>query len=266
MAGPPYMPLYVGDYLADTTHLTVTEHGAYLLLIMSLWRNETLPNNDKILARHARCTMAQWSRMKPTIMPFFEDRDGRIFHGRILHDLTAARVAVERQAHRSSNGGKATSLKYKRRIPPAAAPQARQSNSTSSTVSIDTVEGEPFRCAGRRAPLDWMPSEDDNEILRSEGIGDFNRPSALARFKDHEFTNAKSDWSAAYRNWIRKDAEDAKRNRPANGHDQRKQAAMDVLTERGNVSGEDPKRITDQKRSSCSSGDAIIHYQRQQTR
>ena len=61
MSAPPFMPLYVGDYLADTTHLTCTEHGAYMLLLMSMWRNGgSLPSDDKSLARHARCTKGQW--------------------------------------------------------------------------------------------------------------------------------------------------------------------------------------------------------------
>ena len=33
MSAPPFMPLYVGDYLADTTHLTCTEHGLSLIHI-----------------------------------------------------------------------------------------------------------------------------------------------------------------------------------------------------------------------------------------
>ena len=71
-SAPPYMPLYVGDYLGDTTHLTTAEHGAYLLLLMAMWRaGGRLPADDARLARFARLQLKTWLRLKPIVMPFF---------------------------------------------------------------------------------------------------------------------------------------------------------------------------------------------------
>jgi uncharacterized protein YdaU (DUF1376 family) len=41
------------------------EHGAYMLLLMAMWRSGgTLPKNDKRLARFAKLTTPQWNRIK----------------------------------------------------------------------------------------------------------------------------------------------------------------------------------------------------------
>jgi uncharacterized protein YdaU (DUF1376 family) len=97
MAALPYMPLYVADYLADTSHLTTAEHGAYLLLIMNYWqRGGSLPGDDVRLARIARVSLKVWAEMKPTMAEFFKDSNGQWIHYRIEKELELVRVKSEK--------------------------------------------------------------------------------------------------------------------------------------------------------------------------
>jgi uncharacterized protein YdaU (DUF1376 family) len=71
MSKYPSMPLFIDAYLADTTHLTAEEHGAYLLLLMAMWRrNGSVPNDDHDLARICCVAPKRWSRVKQRLMPF----------------------------------------------------------------------------------------------------------------------------------------------------------------------------------------------------
>jgi hypothetical protein len=75
------MPLYVADYLADTTHLSTEAHGAYILLLMVMWKSGgELPNEDKALARIVRATPAKWQKMKAEILGFFVVVEGNLYH------------------------------------------------------------------------------------------------------------------------------------------------------------------------------------------
>jgi uncharacterized protein YdaU (DUF1376 family) len=99
MSALPYIPLFVADYLADTSHLSTTEHGAYLLLIMNYWqRGSALPAGDGQLCRIARLTAKEWAAVKPSIAPFFEDVDGEWRHGRIEAELAKVRSKSETRA------------------------------------------------------------------------------------------------------------------------------------------------------------------------
>jgi uncharacterized protein YdaU (DUF1376 family) len=69
----PWMPLYIADYLKDTTHLGALESGAYLHLIMDYWTNGGLPDDERQLARIAKLTEKEWKACRTTLQAFFHD-------------------------------------------------------------------------------------------------------------------------------------------------------------------------------------------------
>ena len=104
----PYIPLYVGDYLADTTHLTRSEHGAYLLLLMAMWRaGGRLPSDDGRLARLAMCSPDEWADMRSVILEFFKRRGGHIYSPRLQKEL----AKYENRIERAKKGGKCGAAK-----------------------------------------------------------------------------------------------------------------------------------------------------------
>ena len=88
----PYLPLYISDYQADTSHLTTLEHGAYLLLIMNYWqRGQPLPDDDRKLARIAGVGPREWKRIRGTISEFFRVDCNNWFHSRLESELSKLR-------------------------------------------------------------------------------------------------------------------------------------------------------------------------------
>ena len=54
-----WMPLLVDKYLGDTQHLTTEQHGAYLLLLMTMWKRDgVLMVRD--LPQITRLSPARW--------------------------------------------------------------------------------------------------------------------------------------------------------------------------------------------------------------
>jgi uncharacterized protein YdaU (DUF1376 family) len=103
----PWMPLYVGDYLGDTGHLTTTQHGAYLLLMMHYWRKDGLPDDDRQLAKITKLPFKIWTEYRDVLQDFFYDG---WHHKRIDAELRRMMTISEKRAIAGQLGGNCSAL------------------------------------------------------------------------------------------------------------------------------------------------------------
>ena len=111
-----WTPFYGARYLADTKHLDLAHHGAYLLLLIQYWAKGPLPDDDSELCRIVGTDIRTWRKIiAPKLRPFFTTKDGKLHQKRAdielarQADISAKRSAASR-SRRSIAGANAPSI------------------------------------------------------------------------------------------------------------------------------------------------------------
>lgn len=92
--------------------------------------------------------------------------------------------------------------------PPSSPPPSPRPPTTPTPTPA--IRATRAKAASKRCPEDWRPSVQDLAIAAGEGFSPGEIDRELAKLRDCTFGTARSDWSATFRNWIRRAAE----NRP----------------------------------------------------
>lgn len=153
MSNRAWMPLHIGDYLADTGHLTATEHGAYLLMIMHYWQNGSLPENERLISRIARLDADQWSESRDVLAMLFGENWS---HKRIDAELSKADEIIEKRRS-------AANARHKRSNKNADAVHVHSKSSDTGALPITNNLSEPDGS-------DAVASQDVRSALWSEGL------------------------------------------------------------------------------------------------
>lgn len=224
MSAPAWMPLYVADYLADTGHLTMAEHGAYILLIMHYWQNGALPDDEKKIARICRASHREWETIRDTMADLFAENWR---HKRIDEELARAEAIWDK---RRAAGRASADIRASKRSTSAPTLVEHMGQQKGNQPQPHTPEETPSLRSGakkaRRLEADWQPSAEDLAYARSQGMPQGVIDREAENFRDYWAAKPgngglKLDWPATWRTWVRRTCQKAGYRPPAlqaNGH------------------------------------------------
>jgi uncharacterized protein YdaU (DUF1376 family) len=164
MSKAPAMPMYWDAYLADTTHLTTEEHGAYMLLLAAMWRRDgQVPDDDRDNARILGLTPAKWRKIKArfssTISGFLIE-GGTITQEKLRKTWENTQEKIDKNRANGAKGGRAAASNNND------LGQANAANSVKPKATIPDPDPEPIR-EGTNVPLAIVhskPKPDDADF------------------------------------------------------------------------------------------------------
>lgn len=231
------IPLSTSAYLADTQHLSLPEHGAYLLILMTMWRaGGWIKDDDRLLANICKISLKKWLSIAPVIRHLLLAKDGRLSQKRLLSESKKAEDVVSKNRANGAKGGAAKALKNKEQglatakvsLPhPLPHPLPDRQNPEKPTLSFleesKNLESKKRKKAGTALSSDWQPTASDRAYGRELGLTDSTIDQFAEDMRVWAQANAnrevarKADWSATFKGWMRRNRQQKTHGPPARG-------------------------------------------------
>lgn len=137
------MPLYTGDYIRDTRHLTPMRHGVYLLLLMHCWDQKSpIPLDEQEAAGIANARSAdEIEGLRYVLNRYFVRMDDGWYNKRIMEEV--AKWEKVSQARREGGYEKARRMRDKVRSAVRRAQAVHKQNTSSADAVVDQVSPSP---------------------------------------------------------------------------------------------------------------------------
>lgn len=219
-----FMPLYTGDYIRDTRHLTPAKHGILLLLLMHCWDQQgPLPLDEQEIAGIANCRSAdEVEAMRYVLARFFVKLDDGYYNKRMSAELERADAlsrARSNAGRKGYEGKRLSQIKEEsgncqasaKQLPDkcqaiASTPTLTPTPTPTPTENTGAAAPRP-RKRGCVLPEGFGISPEVREWSRKHGY-EAELDKHLEYFLDYARANKSktySDWDAAFRNCIRAD-------------------------------------------------------------
>ena len=220
-----FMKFYVTEYVADTTHLSAEENGAYMRIILNYWqRGKGIPENR--LRGVIGPLHAPYSDVIEALQDYFVIENNIWYHERIEFELEE----VRKHKKASSEGGKKSaikrwgpkSLKTKAEITPLISPVTGPSKAPVSTkgpckhidIDIDKEIKKKSPSAPKKntsAKRFIKPTHSELEDkFKERGLDETNAKAEATNFLNHYESNGwkvgrnkMASWPHSVTNWLK---------------------------------------------------------------
>lgn len=183
MSGFPSLPLFVREYLVDTTDLTLEQSGAYLHLLMHAWaKGGSLPDDERKLAAMAKVSVKKWRGIWPAISAYWRAENGALTNKRLSQEMKYVTEVSEKRRSAGARGGRARSDKSQSLTSSPASdllkPGSSTKTKTKGSVSKDTGEAAV-------ASVDFHEAIWTNGVayLKRNGLAEKGARSLLGKLK-----------------------------------------------------------------------------------
>lgn len=235
-----HYPRHIGDYLKDTAHLTLLEHGVYTRLLDVYYTREGAIPEDQAARLVGARSKDERDALQAVLSEFFALEDGQWRQKRADAEIARYLEKAERNREVGKKGGRPRTQQEPTNNPdgfqnetqgeptdnPSHKPVASSQNQNQEKQGGADPVGRggaissatpptPRRAvpAGTRLAPDFVLPQQWGEWALQERPGwtpDKVR-SVAEQFRDHWHAKAgrdalKADWLAAWRNWVRKEA------------------------------------------------------------
>lgn len=210
-----YYRRYMADYLSKTANLSLAEHGAYCLLLdYSYLGDGRLPGDQEEIFRMVRAVTSQERQAVTKVLSRFFVLSGDAYENqRVISEVEKARPAIEAARTNGVKGGrpKNNPMGSSEDNPPGSEtePKAKASQPLTPNHQPPTTNRQKTAGRGSRLPADWKPNPEEVEFCKAERK-DLDPIATGERFRDFWIAQpgskgVKLDWTATWRNWVRKE-------------------------------------------------------------
>lgn len=235
-----YYQFHIGDYRADTAHLSNDEDLAYRrLLDMYYDLEKPIPTDTEWVSRRLRLDTDVVLRV---LKDFFLLQENGWFHGRCDEVITQYHSMAEKNRENGKRGGRPKKTQWDtdgNQLDTDSKPDGKATKNQESITNNHEPLNSVERTRATRLPQDWQPTEDMIQFCKTERP-ELQIKAVADSFRDYWLSAAgakgrKADWLATWRNWVRNQRAQAGTFKPyESAKDKSRREAMEVLTGKRN--------------------------------